>query len=259
MVGRVREVGDERTVLVSVIDARGPPADARRSSSTRRRSSRRTGSARSRSATRATRTRWTASRARRSTTSRPSRPRACSAATRTGAARSGCRSTTWRSASSSIYQRFFGDDFKLEYPTGSGEEHTFGEIAQDLADRIVAIWLPGRRRPPPGLRRHREAPDGSGLEGQPDLQRVLPRRQRRRPRCDAPDRLDGARRRPDPRPARVRSARARCGLSRRSPVRDPVHDPDGDHGVRPAEQDVEDVVLGGVDERERHRQRIRGQ
>ncbi len=48
-----------------------------------------------------------------------------------------------------IYQRFFGDDFKLEYPTGSGQQHTFGEIAQDLADRIVAIWLPGPdgRRP----------------------------------------------------------------------------------------------------------------
>jgi Mannosylglycerate hydrolase MGH1-like glycoside hydrolase domain len=48
-----------------------------------------------------------------------------------------------------IYQRFFGDDFKLEYPTGSGQERTFGEIAQDLADRLVAIWLPGPdgRRP----------------------------------------------------------------------------------------------------------------
>ena len=48
-----------------------------------------------------------------------------------------------------IYQRFFGDAFKLEYPTGSGVEHTFGEIAQDLADRIVALWLPGPdgRRP----------------------------------------------------------------------------------------------------------------
>ena len=48
-----------------------------------------------------------------------------------------------------VYQRFFGNDFTLEYPTGSGEEHTFEEIAQDLADRIVAIWLPGPdgRRP----------------------------------------------------------------------------------------------------------------
>ena len=42
-----------------------------------------------------------------------------------------------------------GDNFKLEYPTGSGQQRTFGEIAQDLADRIVAIWLPGPdgRRP----------------------------------------------------------------------------------------------------------------
>src|SRR4051812_16347444 len=47
-----------------------------------------------------------------------------------------------------LYQRYFGDDFKLEYPTGSGQELTFGEIAQDLADRLVSIWLPdvdGRR------------------------------------------------------------------------------------------------------------------
>jgi hypothetical protein len=48
-----------------------------------------------------------------------------------------------------IYERFFGKGFTLEYPTGSGEQRTFGEIAQDLADRIVAIWLPGPdgRRP----------------------------------------------------------------------------------------------------------------
>jgi hypothetical protein len=48
-----------------------------------------------------------------------------------------------------IYQRFFGDDFKLDYPTGSGQQRTFGQIAQDLADRLIAIWLPGPdgRRP----------------------------------------------------------------------------------------------------------------
>jgi hypothetical protein len=48
-----------------------------------------------------------------------------------------------------IYQRFFGDDFKLDYPTGSGQQRTFGQIAQDLADRLIAIWLPdpGGRRP----------------------------------------------------------------------------------------------------------------
>ena len=81
-----------------------------------------------------------------------------------------------------IYQAFFGDDFKLEYPTGSGNELHFGEIAQDLADRLVSIWLPGAGRTPAALRRHRAAPDRPRLEGQPLLQRVLPRRQRRRPR-----------------------------------------------------------------------------
>jgi hypothetical protein len=47
-----------------------------------------------------------------------------------------------------VYHEFFGDAFKLEYPTGSGAELSFGEIAQDLADRVVSIWLPasdGRR------------------------------------------------------------------------------------------------------------------
>ena len=47
-----------------------------------------------------------------------------------------------------IYQRFFGDEFTLEYPTGSGQQLTFGQIAQDLTDRIISIWLPdanGRR------------------------------------------------------------------------------------------------------------------
>ena len=48
-----------------------------------------------------------------------------------------------------VYQQFFGNDFKLEYPTGSGQECTFGQIAQDLADRIISIWLrgPDGRRP----------------------------------------------------------------------------------------------------------------
>jgi len=42
-----------------------------------------------------------------------------------------------------LYHRFFGSAFKIEYPTGSGQERSFGEISQDLADRLVSIWLPG--------------------------------------------------------------------------------------------------------------------
>ena len=46
------------------------------------------------------------------------------------------------------FHRFYGDELTLEYPTGSGRQLTLLEIAQDLADRLVAIWLPdgnGRR------------------------------------------------------------------------------------------------------------------
>ena len=52
------------------------------------------------------------------------------------------------------------------------------------------------------------------LAGQPALLRVLPRRQRRRPRRLAPDRLDGADRRPDLPPHCCRPAGARAGGGR---------------------------------------------
>jgi hypothetical protein len=35
---------------------------------------------------------------------------------------------------------FFGDDFKIEHPTGSGNDKTLNEIADDLADRLVGIF-----------------------------------------------------------------------------------------------------------------------
>lgn len=46
------------------------------------------------------------------------------------------------------YYSYYGDDFTIEYPTGSGRSHTLFEIAQDLADRLIRIFLPdadGRR------------------------------------------------------------------------------------------------------------------
>ena len=47
------------------------------------------------------------------------------------------------------YHRFLGDGYTVEYPTGSGERRTLAEIARDLGERIVSIWLPGPdgRRP----------------------------------------------------------------------------------------------------------------
>ncbi|WP_226963518.1 hypothetical protein [Nostocoides sp. F2B08] len=57
--------------------------------------------------------------------------------------------------------RFLGEDFTLEYPSGSGRRLTFGQVAQDLADRLLAIWLPddnGRRPVFGGVTRLQEDP-----------------------------------------------------------------------------------------------------
>ncbi len=47
------------------------------------------------------------------------------------------------------YDQFFGPEFTIEYPTGSGKYLALRDIAGDLADRLVGIWLPGPdgRRP----------------------------------------------------------------------------------------------------------------
>ena len=46
------------------------------------------------------------------------------------------------------FARFFGDDFSVEYPTGSGSQLTLGRIADQLGQRLIDIFLPdhdGRR------------------------------------------------------------------------------------------------------------------
>ena len=40
------------------------------------------------------------------------------------------------------YDYFYGDSFKIEYPTGSGHEATLREIAIDLCDRLISLFLP---------------------------------------------------------------------------------------------------------------------
>jgi Glycosyl hydrolase family 63 C-terminal domain len=47
------------------------------------------------------------------------------------------------------YARFFGDELKVEYPTGSGHEATLEEIASDLRERLIALFVRGTdgRRP----------------------------------------------------------------------------------------------------------------
>jgi len=47
------------------------------------------------------------------------------------------------------YHRFFGDDFTVEYPTGSGQRLTLDKVAEDLSDRLISIFTngPDGRRP----------------------------------------------------------------------------------------------------------------
>jgi hypothetical protein len=47
------------------------------------------------------------------------------------------------------YHRFFGDDFTVEYPTGSGQQVPLGAIVEDLQDRMISIFCvgPDGRRP----------------------------------------------------------------------------------------------------------------
>ncbi len=47
------------------------------------------------------------------------------------------------------YHRFYGEDFTIEYPTGSGKQLTLDKIAADLQDRLISIFTqgPDGRRP----------------------------------------------------------------------------------------------------------------
>jgi hypothetical protein len=59
------------------------------------------------------------------------------------------------------YYEFFGDDLLVEYPTGSGEKKSLGQIADDLTQRLIGLFLldGNGRRPVHGdspLFQHRE-------------------------------------------------------------------------------------------------------
>ncbi len=46
------------------------------------------------------------------------------------------------------YHRFYGDEFTIEYPTGSGQQLSLDKVAADLSDRLISIFTagPGGRR-----------------------------------------------------------------------------------------------------------------
>lgn len=60
------------------------------------------------------------------------------------------------------YARFFHDDLQVEYPTRSGQKLTLDQIADDLSDRLIALFTPDRHGNRPYL------PDHPLLSDHPD-------------------------------------------------------------------------------------------
>jgi hypothetical protein len=60
-----------------------------------------------------------------------------------------------------LYDEFLEESYKVEYPTGTGQQRTPREVATDLADRLISIWLPdaeGRRPVNGGQRLYTDHP-----------------------------------------------------------------------------------------------------
>ena len=120
---------------------------------------------------------------------------ACSAATRTGAGRSGSRSTTCSIEALQKFHHYFGDDFTVECPTGSGQHADAGRgrrpscrggcRASSCATRT------GRRPVFGGVERFQSDPH---WRDHVPFHEYFHGDNGARPRRQPPDRLDGARR-----------------------------------------------------------------
>ena len=104
------------------------------------------------------------------------------------------------------YYAYYGDNFKIECPTGSGNLMNLFEVAREIANRLTAIFLRDDDRPPAGLWRNGEIPERSALAGSSAVLRIFPWRQRRRYRRQPSDRMDRVRRHAD---RALRQARCR--------------------------------------------------
>ena len=61
------------------------------------------------------------------------------------------------------HYRYYGNDLKVECPTGSGKMMTLFEVAQELSRRLAGTFLQGRRRAASRLRRDKALPGGPAL------------------------------------------------------------------------------------------------
>ena len=61
------------------------------------------------------------------------------------------------------YYTYYGDNFKIECPTGSGKLMNLFEVAREIANRLTSIFLRDADGRPAGLWREREIPERSAL------------------------------------------------------------------------------------------------
>jgi hypothetical protein len=66
------------------------------------------------------------------------------------------------------FHHYYGDDFKVECPTGSGQFMHLKQIANELSNRLIKLWM----RDEKGERAFARA-SGNALNGAPDRQRYL--------------------------------------------------------------------------------------
>ena len=103
------------------------------------------------------------------------------------------------------YYAYYGNEFTVECPTGSGRQMNLYQVAEEITRRLAGIFLEGQGRPPAREWRRAEISGRSALARLHPVLRILPRRYRRRRWREPPDRVDRSHR---PRDAPVRNAHA---------------------------------------------------
>ena len=90
------------------------------------------------------------------------------------------------------FDYFYRGAFKVEFPTGSGQQMALCDVAAELSRRLTRIFLRDPSRPAAGPRGVAAVPDRPPLARPAALLRVLPRRHRGGRRGEPSDRLDRA-------------------------------------------------------------------
>ena len=95
------------------------------------------------------------------------------------------------------YSHFYGDDLKVECPTGSGVLMNLQQVANEIAHRLIRLFLPDQSRQTALPRSGPAVRLRSTLERTGLVLRIFSRRNRARLRRQPSDRLDRNRRPPD--------------------------------------------------------------